>query len=55
MCLRQQDQMFPQDPFVWFEASEKRFHDDFDLDFGVVLGARFAHMFSFHSPSGQNS
>ena len=47
--------MFSQDPFLGREPSENRFYDDFELDFGVVLAAKFAHMFSLGRPGGQNS
>ena len=46
--------MFSQDPLLGREASENRFNDDFGLDFGVVLGAKFAHMFFLGRPGGQN-
>ena len=37
----------------WHEASESRFHDDFELDFGVALGARFNHILPFGGAGGQ--
>ena len=36
--------MFSQDPAFWREASGNRFYDDFELDFGVVLGAKCVHL-----------
>ena len=42
--------MFSQDPLFGREASENRFDDDFELDFGLVWGAKFAHIFTFGHP-----
>ena len=42
--------MFSQDPAFWREASGNRFYDDFELDFGGVLGARSAHILLFGRP-----
>ena len=39
--------MFSQDPPVWREASRNRFYDDFELDFGGILEAKLALIFSF--------
>ena len=47
--------MCSQDPLLGRGASENLFYDDFELDFGDVLGAKFAHMFSLGRPGGQNS
>ena len=38
--------MFSQDPLVWREASRNRFYDDFELDFGGILEAKLALIFS---------
>ena len=45
--------MFSQDPAFWHEASGNRFYDDFELDFGGVLGARSAHILPFGRPDDQ--
>ena len=45
--------MFSQDSLSGREVSENRFYDDFELDFGVVLGAKFVHMFSLGRPGGK--
>ena len=45
--------MFSQDPLLGREAFENRFYDDFELDFGGVLGAKFAHIFSLGRPGGK--
>ena len=45
--------MFSQDPAFWCEASGNRFYDDFELDFGGVLGARSAHILLFGRPVDQ--
>ena len=45
--------MFSQDLFFWHEASEKRFSDNFEFDFGGVLGARSAHILPFGGSGGQ--
>ena len=42
--------MFSQDPLFYYEASRNGFSDDFELDFGGVLGARFAHILLCHRP-----
>ena len=42
--------MFSQDPAFWREASGNRFYDDFELDFGSVLGAKLAHISPFGRP-----
>ena len=42
--------MFSQDPAFWREASGNRFYDDFELDFGGVLGAKLAHKSPFGRP-----
>ena len=42
--------MFSQDPAFLREASGNRFYDDFELDFGGVLGARSAHILLFGRP-----
>jgi hypothetical protein len=44
--------MFSQDPPVWREASGNRFYDDFELDFGGILEAKLALIFSFGRPGG---
>ena len=46
--------MFSQDPLLGREAFENRFYDDFELDFGGVLGARSAHILLFGRPGGQH-
>ena len=45
--------MFSQDPPFRFEASRNSFSDDFELDFGGVLGARSAHILLFGRPGDQ--
>ena len=45
--------MFSQDPLFWLEASRNGFSDDFELDFGGVLGARSAHILLFGRPGDQ--
>ena len=42
--------MFSQDPAFWRDASGNPFYNDFDLDFGGVLGARSAHILLFGRP-----
>ena len=42
--------MFSQDPPFLLEASRDGFSDDFELDFGGVLGARSAHILLFGRP-----
>jgi hypothetical protein len=44
--------MFSQDPPVWREASRNRFYDDFELDFGGILEAKLALIFSFGHRTG---
>jgi len=44
--------MFSQDPLVWREASRNRFYDDFELDFGGILEAKLALIFSFGHRTG---
>ena len=44
--------MFSQDPPVWREASRNRFYDDFEVDFGGILEAKLALIFSFGRPGG---
>ena len=46
--------MFSQDPLLGREAFENRSYDDFELDFGGVLGARSAHILLFGRPGGQH-
>jgi hypothetical protein len=41
--------MFSQDPAFWRDASGNPFYDDFDLDFGGVLGQVCSH-FAFLAP-----
>ena len=45
--------MFSQDQCFCCEASGNLFSDDFELDFGGVLGAKFAHILFFGRPGGQ--
>ena len=47
--------MFSQDPLFWLEASMNRFSDDFELDFGGVLGARSAHILLFGRPGDKRT
>ena len=44
--------MFAQHPPVWREASGNRFYDDFELDFGGILEAKLALIFSFGHRTG---
>ena len=46
--------MFSQDPAFWREASGNRFYNDFELDFGGNLEAKFALILLFGRPGDQN-
>ena len=56
MCVFEKvKMMFSQDPGFWCDASGNRFYDYLELGVGCILGARFALIFSFDRPGGQNS
>ena len=44
--------MFSQDPAFCVEASRNAFSDDFELDFGGILEAKLALIFSFRHRTG---
>ena len=46
--------MFSQDPLFWRKATGNLFYNDFELDFGVALGAKFAHILPFGGSGGQH-